>query len=258
MVDIFKGRLRAVEGSYFKSEQEVELKEYKRRRVAAGALSDDAALAGAVEVEPFLGDKLAEISAQETRLSAPAQATRFFGRSQFPVTSAAGSRRETGALGGLGHTPRTSLGRNRWSVPVDDVVYLPEETAAQKAKQLVAQKAAAAGTRAFLYGSAAAVVVCLVGARIFLDMAGVRTEADLRRVAGAFLRPHVERLRASVAPLASGGWTERFKIARETGGAEEGGASEFALRLRKTAAFRTLSSQPATEGERAERLSRLA
>jgi hypothetical protein len=259
MVDFFKGRLRAVEGSYFKTEQEAELKEYKRRRIAAGVLKDDAVLSGAAgEAEHFIGDKLAEISAAETRLSAPAEARRHFGRSQFPVTSAEGSRRERPGLGGgFGHSPRTSLGRSRWSVPVDDVVYLPEETAAQRAKQLVAQKAAAAGTRAFLYGSAAAVVVCLVSVRLGLEWSGVRSEADLRRVAADFLRPHVERLRASAAPLAaSSGWAERFRRERENGDSEASG-SGFSSQLRKTAAFRTLSPQPASDGERADRLTRL-
>lgn len=257
-MDVFKGRLRAVEGSYYKREQEEELKEYRRKRVSAGALTQD--LAGAVS-EAELGaasDKLAEISAQETRLSAPADKLRFKGSSQFPPTSAAGSRRGSSAWGQQAwDSPRTSLGRTRWSVPVADAALLPEETAAQQARKAVAERAMRAGTRALGYGSAAAVVVVALATRYALDALDVRSEADLRRVCGEALAPLVARCRAAAAPLsAEGGWGERLRLA---GAGVSEGDGAFAEALRRSSAFRGVArgeagEQGKTAAERASTL----
>jgi hypothetical protein len=248
-MDVFKGRLRATEGSYFKHEQEEKLQEYRRKRWASEKLTTD--LSGVVS-EPELGavaDKLAEISAAETRLSARPESRRFFGDSQFPPTSAAGSRRppawSTPLVSGpsaVGHAPRTSLGRNRWSLPSEaDVVLLPEETAAQVARKAVAEKALAAGTRALLYGSAAAVMAVVLGARLALDSAGVSDEAGLRAACAQALAPAVQRLRAAAAPLtAADGWAGRLRLAGASLSRTEGEADgeSFTANLRGTAAFR--------------------
>ncbi len=154
-----------------------------------GALKlSDVHLPGVVdaELQGASADKLAEIWAQETRLSTPDDVLRRRVRSQMPPGDGTRAARATawgsGVLGAaVGHTPRTSLGRNRWSVPVEDAApLLPEETAAMVAKREVAQRALAAGTRALLYGSAVAVVGLIVGARVAAHALDIHSEQDLR------------------------------------------------------------------------------
>ena len=89
---------QAREGSYFKSEQEDELSAYRKRRIREGAIAPDperVLIPG--ETDPrgreraWVSDtKLAEIHAQETRVSAPLSALKRRVTSQMPPISTVG------------------------------------------------------------------------------------------------------------------------------------------------------------------------
>ena len=157
-MSILKGLLTAREGSYFKTEQEDDLAAYRRRRLREGALKDHAGalLEGEVGPAPHVSDtKLAEIHAQEARLSASGPGVRRSVSSQMPPMSAEGGYRRDRSVAGTYHippretrcgaacTPRTTR-RSRRSYP---------RRPRRCAKQAVADKALAAGTRALIYGS---------------------------------------------------------------------------------------------------------
>ena len=74
-MSILKGLLSAREGSYFKSEQEDDLSAYRRRRIREGAIKEHDVgrlLEGPTELFPISDTKLAEIHAQEARVSCQA------------------------------------------------------------------------------------------------------------------------------------------------------------------------------------------
>ena len=257
-MDVLKGRLQASEGSHFKTVQEDELREYRRRRVREGAISeeDDARVSGEANAsDTATVDKLAEIHAQETRLSAPPDVLRRRVAALMPPGDATPRYTAWGALGGvLGSAPRTSLGRGRWSLPdaSSSPVPLAEETAAAAANRLVAERTLAAGTRALLYGTALAVVAAVAGAALAADAYGVHDEADVRRVAAEAVAPRAEALRDALGP-----WKTRFA---ERAGSVLGGlfgtgadadSDEFVSRLRRTGAFRSLVA--ARDEQRARR-----
>lgn len=211
-MDVLRGRLAAFEGGYHKSSQEDSLREYRKRRIREGAISHVAEELGAGDSPPssldlldsVSPDKLAEVHAQETRLSAPAEVLRRRAAGQMPPDSGGSRPRRSsafvaGALGaGSGYSARTSLGRARWQVPtsLDGPPLLAEETAALAAKREVAEKAMRAGTRALAYGSVASVVVLMLSTRLALHWAGVTSEAELRDAVKGFAAPRVDALRA--------------------------------------------------------------
>lgn len=207
-----KGRLAATEGGFFKREQEDELVEYRRRRIREGAIKlSDAHLEGLTEEvldDGHSSQKLAEIYAQETRLSAPEEVLRRRVNGQMPPGEGLQGRYTARGSGFLAtHSPampRTSLGRNRWSLPVADAApLLPEETAALTAKKVLAAKTLAAGTRALLYGTALA-VVGLVGAAHYAARAlDIRSEADLRERAAEVRARHCTSYACAILTLLS-------------------------------------------------------
>ena len=81
-MSILKGLLSAREGSYFKSEQEDDLSAYRRRRIREGAIKEHDVgrlLEGPTELFPISDTKLAEIHAQEARVSAPNRLSTVYG-----------------------------------------------------------------------------------------------------------------------------------------------------------------------------------
>jgi len=251
-MDFLRGRLAATEGGFFKREQEDELKEYRRRRIREGAIKvTDVHLPEGVTAEEVMGshssEKLAEIYAQETRLSAPEEVLRRRVSSQMPPGEGAKFRaRGSGFLNESSPTmPRTSLGRNRWAMPVHkEAPLLPEETAAMVAKREVAQKALAAGTRALFYGSAAACVGLVAAVHIASRALDINSEEDLRQRATEYLKPRIAGMKASMLPFAD--WlSSRFGGSSNStrGGSsnsDNDGAIAFADSLRRTSAFRGL------------------
>ncbi len=199
-----------------------------------------------------LSSKLAEIHAAETRLSAPPEVLRRRVTRQMPPGEGAGRRAGgatwAGALGAaVGAAPRTSLGRGRWVLPADtpQLPPLAEEHAAAAARNAVAQRALAAGTRALLYGSALAVVASVVGARAAAHAYDIRSEADLRATVAAAVAPRAAALKAQLGPGKEwvagcvGAWGAPGAGSSE-GGAGEGDAAAFAAQLRRSGAFRGL------------------
>ena len=282
-----KGRLAATEGGFFKREQEDELKEYRRRRIRDGAIkTSDAYLEGRAAAEEAFGassEKLAEIYAQETRLSAPEEVLRRRVNGQMPPGEGAGryTARGSGFLTtNSPHMPRTSLGRNRWSLPVAEAVpLLPEENAALAAKRILAQKTLAAGTRALLYGTALAVVGLVAATHYSARALNIYSEEDLRERAAEvsatwqgqcvrmhcamarlscatltslpihqYIKPHVASLKANAQPHSE--WLSA-RVARWKGGDEASrggdGGLEFARELRRSSAFRGLQSPQHTQ-----------
>ena len=145
-MSILKGLLTA-RGGYFKTEQEDDLAAYRRRRLREGALKDHAGalLEGEVGPAPHVSDtKLAEIHAQEARLSASGPGVRR-SVSWMPPMSADGGYRPTGAS----RAPIISSARNAmWSgcTPrTSEAGALAKETAAMRKSKAVADKALAAG-----------------------------------------------------------------------------------------------------------------
>ena len=272
-----KGRLAATEGGFFKREQEDELKEYRRRRIRDGAIkTSDAHREGLAEEEAFgaSSEKLAEIYAQETRLSAPEEVLRRRVNGQMPPGEGAGryTARGSGFLStNSPHMPRTSLGRNRWSLPVAEAPpLLPEENAALAAKRILAQKTLAAGTRALLYGTALAVVGLVAATHYGARALNIHSEEDLRERAAEvrpgrakgilciatltslpvhqYIKPRVASLKANAQPHSE--WLSA-RVARWKGGDEASrggdGGLEFARELRRSSAFRGLQSPQQTQ-----------
>ncbi len=203
-------------------------------------------------------DKLAEIHAAETRLSAPEAVLRLRVRSQMPPGDGArvgpGSAAFAGALGGaMGAAPRTSLGRARWALPDasellrGDAGALPaaEESAARAAQREVAQRTLAAGTRALLYGSALAVVAAIAGARAAAQAYGIESEADMRRVCAEAAAPRAEAMKERLAPARA--WFAARSATPGEGAAAVGDGEEgaFAAQLRRSGAFRGLLQRDA-------------
>ena len=92
-MSILRGLLSAREGSYFKSEQEDDLSAYRRRRIREGAIKEHDVgrlLEGPTELFPISDTKLAEIHAQEARVSAPMRGMRLRVGSQMPPMSTKG------------------------------------------------------------------------------------------------------------------------------------------------------------------------
>ena len=199
-MSILKGLLTAREGSYFKTEQEDDLAAYRRRRLREGALKDHAGalLEGEVGPAPHVSDtKLAEIHAQEARLSASGPGVRRSVSSQMPPMSAEGGYRRDRSVAG---TYRIPSARNAmWSGlhaanNAKEPALLPEETAAMRKSKAVADKALAAGTRALIYGSLIAAAGVTGGALVAATHFDIRSQDDLRRVlAEASVRPWTPR-----------------------------------------------------------------
>jgi hypothetical protein len=232
----------------------------RRRRIREGAITDDPDTrvdGEAGEAGDASSDKLAEIHAQETRLSVPAEALRRRVHAQMPPGDT--TRRhvaEWGALGGaVGAAPRTSLGRGRWSLPDASPAapLLAEETAAAAANRLVAERALAAGTRALFYGSALAVVSAVAASFLAADAYGITDEAAMRRVAAEAVAPRALALRGALQPFKA--WLAEnagfLSSPFSGGGGADGESDAFVSQLRRTGAFRSLV---AARDEQRERL----
>ena len=216
---------QASEGSFFKKEQEDDLRKYRDRRLKEGKLARSPALDGSGTFEglPTGGaDKLPSISAQETRLSAPDEVLRRRVSSQMPPTAGKGVPGHRSATWmSLGYAvPRTGLGRWRWramqeSMP-EPLALLPEEAAALVKRNEVAQRALVAGTRALLYGSALTLVAVLAGGRLAAYSLGVHNLEDVRCLTQRTFLPLGDRLRESLLPLK--GSIERFVGSDNTNG----------------------------------------
>lgn len=199
-------------------------------------------------------DKLAEIHAQETRLSVPAEALRRRVHAQMPPGDTTRHHAAAwGALGGaVGAAPRTSLGRGRWSLPDASPAapLLAEETAAAAANRLVAERALAAGTRALFYGSALAVVSAVAASFLAADAYGITDEAAMRRVAAEAVAPRALALRGALQPWKA--WlAENAGFLSSPFSAGDGESDAFVSQLRRTGAFRSLV---AARDEQRERL----
>lgn len=211
-MSILKGLLTAREGSYFKTEQEDDLAAYRRRRLREGALKDHAGalLEGEVGLAPHVSDtKLAEIHAQEARLSASGPGVRRSVSSQMPPMSAEGGYRRDRSVAG---TYRIPSARNAmWSGlhaanNANEPALLPEETAAMRKSKAVADKALAAGTRALIYGSLIAAAGVTGGALVAATHFDIRSQDDLRRVLAESFGPSVDAAKLRLAPYKA--WLE--------------------------------------------------
>ena len=110
---------QAREGSYFKSEQEDELSAYRKRRIREGAIAPDperVLIPG--ETDPrgreraWVSDtKLAEIHAQEARVTAPPDVLRRRVSTQMPPISTAGNAAGRGAMHGTYRIPSTRIAK---------------------------------------------------------------------------------------------------------------------------------------------------
>ena len=209
-MSILKGLLTAREGSYFKTEQEDDLAAYRRRRLREGALKAGALLEGEVGPAPHVSDtKLAEIHAQEARLSASGPGVRRSVSSQMPPMSAEGGYRRDRSVAG---TYRIPSARNAmWSGlhaanNAKEPALLPEETAAMRKSKAVADKALAAGTRALIYGSLIAAAGVTGGALVAATHFDIRSQDDLRRVLAESFGPSVDAAKLRFAPYKA--WLE--------------------------------------------------
>jgi hypothetical protein len=242
----------------------------RRRRIREGAFAPGEGASAELPSGPHAplsstsSEKLAEIHAAETRLSAPPEVLRRRVRAQMPPGDGdvSGRFRNCNPWGGslsgsFGHAPRTSLGRNRWSLPTDadaaahSALAPAEESAAVAARRAVATRTLAAGTRALLYGSALAVVAAVAGARAAAQAWDIRSEEDLRRVAAAVVAPRAAAAKEALVPCREwftehmSGYSISSSLAAADAAGGEGGAAGFGARLRKTGVFRDLAAAAA-------------
>lgn len=208
-MSVLKGLLTAREGSYFKTEQEDELQVYRRRRIKEGAIKDDPRLPGEGPRGFVSSEKLAEIHAQEARLSAPPGVSRQQMSSLLPNTSTKGGyRTQRGMDTGLYKVP--SLRQNRWSglnlKDLGDLKDLPEETLASSRHKAMMDKSLAVGTRALLYGTLIAAGGIAGITALTASYCDVHSADDLRLFMNRRLGPSVDRMKASLVP-----WKAYFK-----------------------------------------------
>uniref|UniRef100_A0A7S0R135 Uncharacterized protein n=1 Tax=Pyramimonas obovata TaxID=1411642 RepID=A0A7S0R135_9CHLO len=233
-MDIFKGRLAASEGSYHKKEQEYVLKEYRDTLIKEGKLDPKAALAehqknlkqipGAVKTSTLLGEKelvdvLPNILQQQARLSAPETAEVARARSMMPPISAA--KNQVSFWSGdhsPAKVPAIGLGRSRWAVNEEQmVVYLPEEDAAIKARNALAEKAARASGRAVMYGAALSLVGTMVAARLLMAHYNISSVEDMREFVNQSAAPLAQGMKGTFSPVTAS-LQERYRLE----GLEEG------------------------------------
>jgi hypothetical protein len=201
--------LSAREGSYFKTEQEDDLSAYRRRRIREGALKPHAGALLEGEVGDAVGSvsdtKLAEIHAQEARLSASVRESRRSVTSQMPPMSTAGYRGRDRSFAGTYRVPSARGAKWGGLAAVDGagsemVALLPEETAAMRKSKAVADKALAAGTRALMYGSLIALAGVAGGGLIAANALDIRDRDDLRAALLRLCGPSVETVRLRLEP----------------------------------------------------------
>jgi hypothetical protein len=213
-MSILKGLLTAREGSYFKSEQEDDLSAYRRRRIREGAIKEDDVgqlLEGPTELFPVSGTKLAEIHAQEARVSAPIRGMRLRVSSQMPPTSTEGGHGRDRSIAGTYRVPSArgavwgGLDAVRASHEANKagLALLPEESAAMKKTKAIADKAFVAGTRALLYGSFIAGAGVVGGGMLCAALFDIRDVDDLRFFLLKRLGPSVDACKLRLAPYKS-------------------------------------------------------
>ena len=210
---------QAREGSYFKSEQEDELSAYRKRRIREGALKPHESqilLDGETELFAVSDTKLAEIHAQETRVSARELALRRRVTSQMPPISTAGGYARSRLPRGMGKVP--SARNAKWAQmnatdAAAEMALLPEETEAMRKSKAVAEKALRAGTRALLYGSLIAAAGVTGSAVLIASYYDIRSQADLQAFLQRAAGPTVVRLKTQLAP-----WKEWLETAGGGGG----------------------------------------
>lgn len=223
-MSIFKGRLAAREGSYFKKEDEQKAEQWRKRRLQEGVDLDAHATAGPVRAADATPERLAEISAQETRLSAPVAAHRRRATSMMPPISSEGAVRHRlgswAAAGAVGAIPATRLGRDRWALELRTapVELLPEELRAMELKHAAQSRAAAAAVRSAAYGCGVAVVGVTALVVALLNYYDIGSVVELRAsVQGAV---DADAVRARLEPFK--GWLRRRAEANGLASADGG------------------------------------
>tara|TARA_B110000977_G_scaffold119550_3_gene154068 strand:+ start:12744 stop:13508 length:765 start_codon:yes stop_codon:yes gene_type:complete len=208
-MSILKGLLTAREGSYFKSEQEDDLSAYRRRRIREGALkeTDVPLLDGERSLFPVSDTKLAEIHAQEARVSAPMRGERLRVSSQMPPISTEGGHSKDKSIAGTYRVPSArgavwgGLDAVRASHEQNKLrALLPEESAAMRKTKAVADKALVAGTRALAYGSLLAAAGVFGGGMLAATALNIRDANDLRLALLNHLGPSVASAKLKLVP----------------------------------------------------------
>jgi hypothetical protein len=230
-MSILKGLLSAREGSYFKSEQEDDLSAYRRRRIREGAIKEHDVghlLEGPTERFPVLDTKLAEIHAQEARVSAPMKGMRLRVGSQMPPMSTEGGYGRDRSIAGTYRVPSArgavwgGLDAVRASHEANKArALLPEESAAMRKTKAVADKALVAGTRALFYGSLIAGAGVVGGGMLAATVLDIRDVDDLRFALLAWLGPSADAARLRLRPYKA--WLESRGLS--VGDGEAGGRS---------------------------------
>jgi hypothetical protein len=230
-MSILKGLLSAREGSFFKSEQEDDLSAYRRRRIREGAIKEHDVghlLEGPTERFPVLDTKLAEIHAQEARVSAPMKGMRLRVGSQMPPMSTEGGYGRDRSIAGTYRVPSArgavwgGLDAVRASHEANKArALLPEESAAMRKTKAVADKALVAGTRALFYGSLIAGAGVVGGGMLAATVLDIRDVDDLRFALLAWLGPSADAARLRLRPYKA--WLESRGLS--VGDGEAGGRS---------------------------------
>ena len=207
-MSVLKGLLTAREGSYFKTEQEDELQVYRRRRIKEGAIKPEPRIEG--EGRGFISsEKLAEIHAQEARLSAPPGVSRQQMSSLLPSTTTKGGYQIQRGMDGTYKVP--SLRHARWSgLNLKDMEHgippLPEEALASSRHKAMMDKTLLVGTRAFMYGSLLAAGGIAGVTALTASYCDIHSTNDLRKFMIRHLGPSVDSMKASLVP-----WKTYFK-----------------------------------------------
>jgi hypothetical protein len=230
-MSILRGLLSAREGSYFKSEQEDDLSAYRRRRIREGAIKEHDVgrlLEGPTELFPISDTKLAEIHAQEARVSAPMRGMRLRVGSQMPPMSTKGGHGRDRSIAG---TYRVPSARGAVWGGLDEVrankarALLPEESAAMRKTKAVADKALVAGTRALFYGSLLAGAGVVGGGMLAATVLDIRDADDVRFALLAALGPSLDATRLRLRPYKA--WLESRGLSVGGGKAGEESAARW-------------------------------
>lgn len=180
--------------------------------------------------------KLAEIHAQEIRVSAPLSALRRRVTSQIPpISTDGGYARSREQQQGMGKVPSARSAKWAGLATRDagaEMALLPEETQAMRKSKAAAEKALRAGTRALAYGSLLAAAGITGGAVLAASWFDIRSQADLRALMQRAAGPSVERIRLRLAP-----WKE---WCRAMGGGSGGGGGGGARWVENSAVVQNL------------------
>ena len=223
-MSILRGLLSAREGSYFKSEQEDDPSAYRRRRIREGAIKEHDVgrlLEGPTELFPISDTKLAEIHAQEARVSAPMRGMRLRVGSQMPPMSTKGGHGRDRSIAGTYRVP--SARGAVWGARRGAGVARGEQrerccrgVGGVRKTKAVADKALVAGTRALFYGSLLAGAGVVGGGMLAATVLDIRDADEALRA----LPPPAPRWTQPGSACARKAWLESRGLS--VGGGEAG------------------------------------